>query len=253
MQLNSFTNASFNDVEGLSSSLHVNWPVDEWDKSSLDFDKGSLQRGGTCDPSYIFAEIYNAGEDMTFSTWSWELFEVGNGNLSKTPVGPALDKGEVPKILSGKKGKIESSGTISSNGKYRFKVTKPERQGQVTIWSERIEISGCSSGKEKKESSFTTENNNETSTEPKIEKNIGSESKPKNESRTNENNTKTQNELDTEIETESTDEVNNPEVEESKDIKETTNIPKVYESINKSNTTEDLETKTVGNSPDENE
>nr|WP_290369511.1 amyloid fiber anchoring/assembly protein TapA [Pseudoneobacillus rhizosphaerae] len=250
MQLNSFTNASFNDVEELSSSLHVNWPVDEWDKSSLDFDKGSLQRGGTCNPPYIFAEIYNDGEDMTFSTWSWELFEVGNGNLSKTPIGPSLDNGVVPKILSDKKGKIESSGTISSNGNYRFKVTKTERPGQDTIWSEKIEISGCSSGKEKKENSFTTDNNNETSAETKMGKNVGSGSSPNNESTTNENNTKTQK---TEIETESTEEINNPELEEAEDIKETINILKAPENIKNSNTTEDLERKTVSNNLDENE
>jgi YqxM protein len=238
MQLNSFTNASFNDVEEVTASLHVNWPVAEWDKSSLDFDKGSLQRGGTCSPPYIFAEIYNDGEDMTFSTWSWELFEVSNG---KTPVGPSLDNGVVPKILSGKKGKIESSGTVNSDGKYRFKVTKPERPGQDAIWSEEIEISVCSSGKAKKENSLNTETENETSIEPKVEKVIGSESSPSNDNITNEDDTK----AETELETKGMEDVDNSELEETEDFEGTQNISNSHEKIDNSNTTV--------NSPDEND
>jgi YqxM protein len=240
LQLTSFTNASFNDVEEISSTLQVNWPVDtvnEWDKSSLKFkpDGISLQRGGTCNPPYIFAEIYNAGEDMTLSIWSWELFEVGNGNLSKTPVGPSLDNGVVPKILSGKKGKIQSSGTLSSNGKYRFKVTKPEKPGQDAIWSEEIEISGCSSGKTKIENSLNTETKNETSNKTKSDKILGPESSPNNDSITNEDDTK----AETELEKENTEDVIYPELEEAEDIKENQNISKSQEKIDNSNTTED--------------
>lgn len=144
LQANSFTNAAFNDVEELNASLHVKWPIDEWDKSSLDFDVKGLERGGTCEPPpSLYAEIYNDGEDMTFSTWSWELFKVDNGK--KVPISGVLDKGVVPMIKAKEKGMIKTSenlGTIQA-GTYRFKVTKPDRPGQDAIWSEPIEIKDC--------------------------------------------------------------------------------------------------------------
>lgn len=166
IQLNTFTNAAFNDIEQVSASLHVKWPIDEWDKSSLDFDpKGiTLNRGGTCGPpSNIFAQIYNDGEDMTFSTWKWELFKVGEGNENKTPIGEALDIGEVEMIKAGEIGTIESTATIIENGNYRFKVTKPDRPGQEVIWSEAIEIKNC--GKAKSQSIETTSENSTEMTE----------------------------------------------------------------------------------------
>ncbi len=158
MQLNTFTNASFNDIENVNASLHVSWPwpnEEEWDKSSLDFDPQgtTLKRGGSCNPPNIFAEIYNGGEDMTYSTWTWELFRVGKGNQSKVPQSPALDSGEVEKIQSGKIGKIESNASLDGNGDYRFKVTKPDRPGNPFIWSEVIEINDCSMKKSLNEQS----------------------------------------------------------------------------------------------------
>ncbi|MHC0037573.1 amyloid fiber anchoring/assembly protein TapA [Pseudoneobacillus sp. C159] len=162
LQLNSFTNASFNDVEELSASLHVKWPFDEdnqnpWDKSSLAFSTSGLKRGATCSPPYIYAEIYNSGADMTFSIWSWELFKVGKGKASKTPQGPALDSGIVEKIKSDNKGRIDSSSTQLTDGNYRFKVTKPDRPGQDHIWSEVIEIKNCSGNQVNKDMEQTVE------------------------------------------------------------------------------------------------
>jgi YqxM protein len=146
LQINSFTNASFNDVEELQASLHVSWPVDEWDKSSLDFDPSSktLERGGTCSPTpFVYAEIFNDGEDMTFSTWTWELFKVKKG---KNPISGVLDSGEVETIKAQQIGIIQTSSQLQNldgNGTYRFKVTKPDRPGNDAIWSEPIEIKDC--------------------------------------------------------------------------------------------------------------
>ena len=167
IQLNSFTNAAFNDVEELQASIHVKWPIDEWDKSSLDFDVAGLERGGSCQPPEVYAEILNVGEDMTFSTWTWELFKVGTGQETKTPISPVLESGEVPMIKAGEKGRIITTKLqeLPGDGQYRFKVTKPDRPGQEAIWSEPIEIAGCTAGKEKTEQSVTEEKPNEQNTE----------------------------------------------------------------------------------------
>lgn len=169
VQLNSFTNAAFNDVEEIQASLHVKWPIDEWDKSSLDFDVAGLTRGGTCLPPKVFAEIFNAGEDMTFSTWKWELFKVGKGQETKTPISPVLESGEVPIIKANKIGRIETMNlqSLPGDGNYRFKVTKPDRPGQDVIWSEPIVIEGCSVQKEQTEQSVVEEKSTEQNTEPK--------------------------------------------------------------------------------------
>ncbi|WP_158651470.1 amyloid fiber anchoring/assembly protein TapA [Mesobacillus jeotgali] len=170
IQLNSFTNAAFNDVEELQASIHVKWPIDEWDKSSLDFDVAGLERGGSCQPPVVYAEIFNDGEDMTFSTWTWELFKVGKGQETKTPISPLLESGEVPMIKAGEKGRIVTTKLqeLPGEGQYRFKVTKPDRPGQEAIWSEPIEIEGCIVEKVKTEQSVTeekpTESNEKTDT-----------------------------------------------------------------------------------------
>jgi YqxM protein len=167
IQLNSFTNAAFNDVEELQASIHVKWPIDEWDKSSLDFDVAGLERGGSCQPPEVYAEIYNDGEDMTFSTWTWELFKVGKGQETKTPISPVLESGEVPMIKAGEKGRIITTKLqeLPGDGQYRFKVTKPDRPGQEAIWSEVIEIEGCIAGKVETEQTVTEEKPNEENTE----------------------------------------------------------------------------------------
>lgn len=170
IQLNSFTNAAFNDVEELQASIHVKWPIDEWDKSSLDFDVAGLESGGSCQPPEVYAEIFNDGEDMTFSTWTWELFKVGKGQETKTPISPVLESGEVPMIKAGEKGRIVTTNLqeLPGDGQYRFKVTKPDRPGQEAIWSEPIEIVGCIVEKVKTEQSVTeektTESNEKTDT-----------------------------------------------------------------------------------------
>lgn len=167
VQMNSFTNAAFNDVEELQASLHVKWPIDEWDKSSLDFDVAGLVRGGTCLPPKVFAEIFNTGEDMTFSSWKWELFKVGKGQDTKTPISPVLESGEVPMIKANEKGRIETTNlqSLPGDGNYRFKVTKPDRPGQDVIWSEPIEIEGCPAPKVQTEKSVEEEKSTEQNTE----------------------------------------------------------------------------------------
>lgn len=148
IQLNSYTNAAFNDIEEVTASLHVNWDVDEdadndWDKSSLDFDKPWLKRGGACNPPYLYAEIYNDGEDMTHSVWRWELYQVSN---AKNIIGSVLESGIINPIASSNVGKIETTDlkSLPGEGTYRFKVLKPDRPGNDVIWSEPIKIKGCS-------------------------------------------------------------------------------------------------------------
>ncbi|MBS8266600.1 amyloid fiber anchoring/assembly protein TapA [Mesobacillus boroniphilus] len=146
IQLNTYTNAAFNDVEKVRASVQVSWPIDEWDKSSLSFNFAGLERGGSCDPPYVFTDVYNAGEDMTFSTWKWELFMVGEGKDSKNPISPVLESGEVPQITANKAGRIETSNlqSLPGNGQYRFKITKPAHPGKEAIWSDVIKVSDCS-------------------------------------------------------------------------------------------------------------
>jgi YqxM protein len=181
MQFNTFTNAAFNDIEEINASLHVKWPIDEWDNSSLDFDPDGveLDRGGTCIPPYVYAEIYNDGEDMTFSTWTWELYKVQNGQ--KIPISPVLESGEVPMIQANTISLIKTSNLQSlTEGTYRFKVNKPDRPGQDAIWSEPITVSGCTQLAAPKtaepkqetqpvketESNNGTQSSNNTTTEP---------------------------------------------------------------------------------------
>lgn len=174
LQMVSFTNAAFNDIENQTAEIHVKWPVEEWDKSSLDFD--NMKSGGSCSPPVIYAEIKNTGEDMTFSVWSWELYQVEKGQ--KKILGSVLDSGEVPMIEHGKIGRITANPIQGSltDGFYRIKVTKPDRPGKDEIWSEPIEIK-C--GKKKQQSNVVeTEKVQETEQEvatPEKDETIGSE------------------------------------------------------------------------------
>jgi YqxM protein len=173
LQLNSFTNAAFNDVEEQDASLHVSWYIDDWDKSSLSFD--GMQKGGQC--GRIFADISRGENKIIFSTWVYEVFKVSK---SKTPIGDAIDSGVVSKndINQSVRTARLVSEKITENGKYQFRVRRPlghpgdnqpDEQGYSYMWNEGvIEVKDCveplatPKEEQKQETSEGTTNNDET-------------------------------------------------------------------------------------------
>jgi YqxM protein len=162
--LTSNTGAAFNDVEVIENSLHANWDIDQWDKSSLDFDNSKVWSDGF----KVSSTIKNSGEDMTFSTWRFYLFKVVNGSSSGDPVAT----GVVPNIAAGQLGEI--SATVGETGVYRFAVrrpldrpgnNKPDENGYSYIWSDnQITVSGNNHEPEKPtENEVQTQTPNETS------------------------------------------------------------------------------------------
>ncbi|MEL3970698.1 amyloid fiber anchoring/assembly protein TapA [Rossellomorea oryzaecorticis] len=177
LQLNSFTNAAFNDVEEQDASLHVSWYIDDWDKSSLSFD--GMQKGGQC--GKIFADISRGENKIIFSTWVYEVFKVSK---SKTPIGEAIDSGVISKNeinQSDRTARLVSE-KITENGKYQFRVKRPlghpgdnqpDEQGYSYMWNEGvIEVKDCveplATPKEerKQESSEDTSNNKDETISP---------------------------------------------------------------------------------------
>lgn len=148
LQLNSFTNASFNDVEELDSSLHVSWYIDDWDKSSLSFD--GMQSGGKC--GRVYAGISRGKNPIQFSTWKYDVFKVSE---SKTPIGNPIDTGFVSKEDINESDRVATmvSNKITENGKYQFRVRRPlghpgnnqpDPEGYTYMWSEAvIEVKDC--------------------------------------------------------------------------------------------------------------
>ncbi|MGD7022841.1 hypothetical protein ACQCVK_09625 [Rossellomorea vietnamensis] len=147
-QLNSYTNASFNDVE--QAGVHIKWEI--WDKSSLSFN--GQESGGQC--GNVYADIKRGNVLVTDSVWQFELFEVSK---AKTPIGAPIDTGEVPK------GEINQNGVarlisnkVTENGSYQFRVTRPpghkaknqpDEEGATHIWNEGlIIIEDCNEGTE---------------------------------------------------------------------------------------------------------
>ncbi len=146
--LTSDTGAYFNDVEVIENSLHVSWDNDDWDNSSLDFKNSKVWTEGCT----VNTTIKNAGEDMTFSTWRYDLYKVVNGNVSAEPVAT----GVVPNINSMEWGTITT--TVTEDGVYRFAVRRPlnhpgnnnpDENGYSYIWSDnKISVTGCTSPQE---------------------------------------------------------------------------------------------------------
>jgi YqxM protein len=150
IQLNSYTNASYNDIEEVNNSLQVNWgipDVDEWDKSSLNFD-GSIVTG-TCGK---ITTTINTGENpIIYSTWRYFVYKVPDKG-KKEPIGDAKDTGVVP-LMKGNSTVILESTKIIENGTYRFQVRRPldhpgnsdlDENGYSYFWSDPIEINNCS-------------------------------------------------------------------------------------------------------------
>ncbi len=169
VQFTSYTNAAFNDIETVTASLSV-WteddpPETDWDRSSLSFDEDgiALNKGATCEPPKVFAEIYNSGETITFSEWAWELYKVdGMSQGVPVTVGAALDSGVVPAIAKEQIGTIQSTVSLPGNGDYRFKVRRPldhpgenhkDEEGYSYIWSEVIKVTDCAAEEEAAEKS----------------------------------------------------------------------------------------------------
>ncbi|WP_404330872.1 amyloid fiber anchoring/assembly protein TapA [Mesobacillus maritimus] len=148
--LSSNTGAYFNDIEVIENSLHVGeWDMDEWDKSSLDFD-GSTVRVDGCN---VYSTISNSGEDMTFSTWRYYLYKADE-YLTGEPVAT----GTVPKLAAKETGEI--SAEVLEPGEYKFAVRRPlghqgknkkDEDGYSYIPSKKITVNSCNTPEEKAE------------------------------------------------------------------------------------------------------
>nr|WP_304218545.1 amyloid fiber anchoring/assembly protein TapA [Fredinandcohnia onubensis] len=151
IQLNTFTNAAFNDVEQATASLHVQWPTEpeennEWDKSSLSFDGSTAW--GAC--SGIYSSIKNGGEDMQYSTWKYFVFKITDNK--KPPASEAIYSAIVPNLNKGEVGELSFT-NVTENGNYRFAVRRPlgheaknnpDENGYTYIWSDNIiEVKDC--------------------------------------------------------------------------------------------------------------
>lgn len=76
------TNAAFNDIETVSGSLHVSWPIEEeppeeWDKSSLEFIKPNGY-----EEDYIFTTVTNGGDGDMEGTSEYQVYFVPNSNAN---------------------------------------------------------------------------------------------------------------------------------------------------------------------------
>lgn len=197
--LTSETGAYFNDVEVIENSLHVGeWDVDEWDKSSLDFD-GSTVRVDGCT---VFSTIRNTGEDMTFSTWRYYLYKADE-YLTGEPVAT----GTVPKLAAKETGEI--SAEVLEPGEYKFAVRRPlNRPGN--------------NNQDEDGYSYIRSDNTITVTETNCNVQLTAE---ENEVITNDDSTKKAEELENELKEDSTKTSDDPETESNDDSTKTSEEP----------------------------
>ncbi|GEL78413.1 amyloid fiber anchoring/assembly protein TapA [Tenuibacillus multivorans] len=138
------TNAAFNDIEDISSSLHVKWELSEdelpdepgeWDKSSLDFD--GMGSGGSC--TGIWAEVRNSGDGDMLSPWKYHVIKISKGNN-----GDVIFEGDIPLLKSGESTNLEYNGSLE-NGKYKFRFIRPEGHpgGDNGGYSNSIQVKDC--------------------------------------------------------------------------------------------------------------
>lgn len=151
--LTSSTNASFNDVEEVSTLLSVGtWEIEDppeqekgcsenhdgWDCSSLEFVKSGyevLENGSV----RIYAEIKNNSEnDMTIESGGKSfVYYISSGNPKN---GVELDQVPFENILAGESRILEFVGELES-GMYKFLAYQSEgHQGKGELWSDPIEV-----------------------------------------------------------------------------------------------------------------
>ena len=170
LQLNHYTNASFNDIEEVAGFISICSDFEGTDKfcEPLGWDNSSLKlinNGVTVaciNEAYTFTLRYkNDGENMTHSIWDWELFKVEGSGQNATPVGDSLAVGIVPKVMKNKDGKVEVTLNNVENGQYKFKIWRPIGHGgnnsggnnqeneRSFIWSDSVKLNfTCTTGTE---------------------------------------------------------------------------------------------------------
>lgn len=136
--MNSFTNASFNDVEKVNGSLAVEG---DWDKSSLTM--GTII-DKTC--GEISVTVSTNQNPILYSTWRYYVYKV---SASKTPIGEPIDSGVIPPMQGNSSFTIVSTKVVE-NGTYQFKLRRPmghpgnvEPDGYSYIWSDPITVTDC--------------------------------------------------------------------------------------------------------------
>jgi YqxM protein len=145
------TGASFNDVEVIENSLHTEWEIpetEEWDKSSLSFvnnNNGGNNKRGTSNQNScleISSAIQNGKDSRDMQgPVKYEIYYAEKGNPKN---GTVVVTGEVPALKSGETFQPEYQPT--ENGKYMFKAyQRPNHPGAGELWSEEIQVNGCSS------------------------------------------------------------------------------------------------------------
>ncbi|OLO38831.1 hypothetical protein BTR23_11270 [Alkalihalophilus pseudofirmus] len=82
-QITGGTSALFNDVETIKESIYV--PIwededEEWDKSSLEFLKGSTSYGYKKETDSVFATVMNSGDEDMKGNSEFELYYIVNSN-----------------------------------------------------------------------------------------------------------------------------------------------------------------------------
>ena len=177
LQLNSFTNASFNDIENVTAAFSVchdfdgtddecNELPDQWDKSSLEVDKKNPNYFCTQEGTKLTMYYSNKGEDMTFSKWEWQLYKVesSGGGQKMKPIGDAIDGGFLPNIMKNQSGELSTIIKQLDKGYYAFKVLRPsghgngnsggnnKEDGRSFMWTEKVEVKKLCSESSKTES-----------------------------------------------------------------------------------------------------
>ncbi|WP_077324511.1 amyloid fiber anchoring/assembly protein TapA [Virgibacillus siamensis] len=151
---NTYTNASFNDIEEVTGKIHVDWeqeiedpPGDgQWDKSSLESLTGSGDYGFSCKNGvfelYSYIKNKNGSEPMAGpSKFEVQYAPDGQKGPNKPHPGEIIFEGVIPALDSGEKAKLVFETDNLQPGKYVFKAyQRPGHPGKSTPWGGKIEI-----------------------------------------------------------------------------------------------------------------
>ncbi|WP_330948838.1 amyloid fiber anchoring/assembly protein TapA [Virgibacillus sp. MG-45] len=151
---NTYTNASFNDIEDVSNYLHVDWeqeeepgdPDEEWDKSSLVAMEGDGSFGFTCNSGTVelFSMIKNKEDSSDMagpSTFDIQYAPFEEKGPNNGHPGETIYSGEIPALESGETVTLRFSANELRPGKYKFKAyQRPGHPGNSTPWGGMIEL-----------------------------------------------------------------------------------------------------------------
>lgn len=138
--LNSYTKATFNDLERVRSSLHVLWEYEEEHEEETDWDKSSFyftEVGGGC--TGIFAVIKNGNDSGDANRQiPYEILWAERGNAKD---GTIVSSGYIDGLAAGETKTINHLPEIS--GKYRFNVYQHPKHPGKGITTIDIQVDNC--------------------------------------------------------------------------------------------------------------